>query len=515
MKTRKTLSLLVVLAMLISLVSFPAFADDDIFEIPLDKFRFTADNSYREFVVDNDAFAMQTLAAFGTYKYFVIKIDGDEAWGLIFNSGTTNWNQIVPSNVAGTDYWYTELASYGNHTGTWFNVVIGIESDVDLLGVWFADTLPPWGDDDDDDDCDGCCDDDDDDDDDDDATVIEYTDVANVRAVDMIDVNLVTEKGIFQGSGGRFRPFDTITGAEFLAVLSRLAESGVVNGNPWYEPFLEWGEEFGIVDADDVDIDAPLGRTDMALWFYRYIVADDAELAELKSAPAFTDIGGLDDETVEAIEALYTWGIIEGSTPGVVFGTAALERVRVANVVSRYLRALDGELEVGEDPIDDDPDDEPGDDDKYLINIDFRTEISIVPLPTDGTDREFELNDFSMTFWDWSVGTGRWTQEIGVGYVFTNFEWSNWGFVGMGLSLYGFEDGKTYGVEVGTSLTNGSFIADDLATGVTVGDGIVSGTVIFNTGEDRGENGFNIAHPGGGSAVAAMTVTYVKIWIVD
>jgi hypothetical protein len=49
----------------------------------------------------------------------------------------------------------------------------------------------------------------------------------------------------------------------------------------------------------------------------------------------------LSEEQRVAAEALFDWGIIRGSNPGVTFGTGgSSERVALANVLARFVRML-------------------------------------------------------------------------------------------------------------------------------------------------------------------------------
>jgi hypothetical protein len=79
----------------------------------------------------------------------------------------------------------------------------------------------------------------------------------------------------------------------------------------------------------------------MALWIYRYITISGIELPSVNGKPDYQDIAGLSEEQRIAAEALFDWGIIRGSNPGVTFGTGdSSERVALANVLARFVRML-------------------------------------------------------------------------------------------------------------------------------------------------------------------------------
>jgi hypothetical protein len=351
--------------------------------------------------------------------------------------------------------------------------------------------------------------------------VIEYDDVDTVRPVDLIDIEFVTEAGLFVGSGGKFMPFEIIKEAQFLAVLSRLAGEDLkaleADADKWYDPYVEWADEFGIVAADDVDPDADLARVKMALWFYTYIITADEAPDEIRDAPAFTDIDDLDDDEIEAIEALYMWGIIEGSNPGVTFGTASFERVRVANVVARYLRALDGDLGDidggdgedgnGEDGNGEDGNGEDGGEDgDYIINLNFKNGDTVpTSAPADATGAWLERwiwngDDFASVF--------PLVEDVGYRFVHTG----GWG-QGAGMSVKGIESGVTYGFEGKIILGGAVFQFMDEATDAPIAhtmdaDGVFSGT--FTATFEELAITFN--HNAGNVTVI---YEYFKLWIVD
>jgi hypothetical protein len=171
-----------------------------------------------------------------------------------------------------------------------------------------------------------------------------FTDIGALTGAGLADVRFTAARGIFVGKApDGFDPFARITQAEFLAVLSRLANAGIKDSatGSWFDTYVRWADGFGIVSAADVTPDAALERADMALWLYNLINAAGLRLAPVNTAaPGFTDIGGLGGEYADAIEALYKWGIIEGVRPGVEFGDRISERFHVSHIIARVLRNL-------------------------------------------------------------------------------------------------------------------------------------------------------------------------------
>jgi hypothetical protein len=116
----------------------------------------------------------------------------------------------------------------------------------------------------------------------------------------------------------------------------------VTDGAVWYQPYVDWARDYGIIGAGSFDADASMTREDMALWLYRYITISGITLPKTSTSPqAFTDISGLSAEQQTAVIAMYDWGIIRGSNPGVTFGAgSSSERVALANVLARFVRML-------------------------------------------------------------------------------------------------------------------------------------------------------------------------------
>jgi hypothetical protein len=168
-----------------------------------------------------------------------------------------------------------------------------------------------------------------------------FDDLANVSIEGLTNIEYVYEKGLMSGSGGNFMPFNYARNAQFLAILSRLAGAGVTDGAVWFQPYVDWAKEFGIIEAGEFNADADMAREDMALWMYRYITISGIELPSVNGKPDYQDIAGLSEEHRIAAEALFDWNIIRGSTPGEVFGAGASgERVALANVLARFVRML-------------------------------------------------------------------------------------------------------------------------------------------------------------------------------
>ncbi|MDR3169101.1 MAG: hypothetical protein LBU27_05050 [Candidatus Peribacteria bacterium] len=83
------------------------------------------------------------------------------------------------------------------------------------------------------------------------------------------------ERGIFQGNGAthEFMPYDSLTKAQVLAVLTRILEGKMSNetANPRRIEYYVKMKQIGITNVSNLDlIDLPLTREEMALLLYRF-----------------------------------------------------------------------------------------------------------------------------------------------------------------------------------------------------------------------------------------------------
>jgi hypothetical protein len=100
---------------------------------------------------------------------------------------------------------------------------------------------------------------------------------------------------------------------------------------------------FGNLTSGAFSPDAPIVRSDMALWFYNYLENSNTRYDRVRSW-AFSDISGLSSEYRTAILALAEAGIINGidAESGGRFGPdRTSERVEVAAIFERFIRAFD------------------------------------------------------------------------------------------------------------------------------------------------------------------------------
>lgn len=165
-------------------------------------------------------------------------------------------------------------------------------------------------------------------------------------------LDTAVDSGLINGHGnGRFAPDDDITGAEAVklaACIGQRLSDGVVsltNGSPWYESYMTYAVEHGIIDAelDQYAISAPVMRAELMDMICRAI--PEAQRKEINSIPD----GSIPDIFASSyyrdnIYTLYRMGIVTGSNErGACLPDECISRAEVAALVARV---VDGNLRV-------------------------------------------------------------------------------------------------------------------------------------------------------------------------
>ena len=158
-------------------------------------------------------------------------------------------------------------------------------------------------------------------------------------------INYVVSKGYFKGVGGnRFAPEQSITRADFVTVLGRMA--GIdqskfaknvfkdVNGG-YYAAYVNWANENGIVQGvghGKFDPKRPITREEMAVMMNKFLQVTDKKLSE-KESKAFTDDGTIAPWAKEAVRAMEKKGIVKGMEDGSFRPKSGFTRAQVAQVL--------------------------------------------------------------------------------------------------------------------------------------------------------------------------------------
>ena len=139
-----------------------------------------------------------------------------------------------------------------------------------------------------------------------------------------------------------FAPGGTLTVAQALVMADRVHElytTGQItleNGSPWYQPYVDYAVEHGLISADDFqDYNAEISRADMARLFARSL--PEAEFAPINEVK-FGNLPDVekDHPCAEEIYRLYNAGVLTGSDPiGTFKPDNTITRAETAAIISR------------------------------------------------------------------------------------------------------------------------------------------------------------------------------------
>lgn len=141
--------------------------------------------------------------------------------------------------------------------------------------------------------------------------------------------------------GGRYAPSESVTYAEFLAILGRVAlkdevlrqEDGAEGTEPWYSPYVRTAEELGLLrgTGQGDSILRPISRYEMAKIpgnCLRYLEVPCGKPAE----DSIRDLAGVPERYAEDVRLVYAGGLIRGYPDGCFHGDALMSRAEIAVV---------------------------------------------------------------------------------------------------------------------------------------------------------------------------------------
>lgn len=144
----------------------------------------------------------------------------------------------------------------------------------------------------------------------------QFNDVAdNFWAASVI--KLCYEYGFMYGDGPRFNPQGELTVAEAIVMADRIhqiyttGQSTLTNGDPWYQTYVDYAIDNGIVAAGDfTNYNAKITRAQMAYIFCNALPA--SALPEINTVTVLPDVN---DSTpyAQEIMTLYTAGVLTGN----------------------------------------------------------------------------------------------------------------------------------------------------------------------------------------------------------
>lgn len=165
-----------------------------------------------------------------------------------------------------------------------------------------------------------------------------YNDVADAYSLGLINGK----------SDTAFKPDGTLTIAETIKLAvccHQMLRDGAVtdlasSGGAWYDPYVSYAVENGIVTETYEDYNAPATRGQVAVLFSRTMISSGTDAPEVNPI-AF---GQLTDVDVNAwysgsVYRLYRWGILTGDGAGSVKPEAQVKRSEISAIVMRMIDA--------------------------------------------------------------------------------------------------------------------------------------------------------------------------------
>ena len=132
-------------------------------------------------------------------------------------------------------------------------------------------------------------------------------------------VTSAADKGWIKGIGDRlFAPENTISAAEWITLLSRVAGEDSADGNEWYARAAEWGTENKIINSSEwvFSADSPLLREQMADMIWKFASYLGLDMSTNGNLSAFSDADIISDYAKEAFSWAAEKGIIKGDENG-------------------------------------------------------------------------------------------------------------------------------------------------------------------------------------------------------
>ena len=164
-------------------------------------------------------------------------------------------------------------------------------------------------------------------------------------------VRYVYENGIMIGvSETDFAPTTPTSRAMMITVLYRIAGEPDASACPfadvpdgtWYTDSVAWAAENGIVSGIGNNLfapDAEMTREQMAVMLYNFCVHMNIELPDIKDTE-ITDADQVSSWAIEAVEAMYKAGILNGRGDGVFDPKGTATRAEVAQMLMNFMEAI-------------------------------------------------------------------------------------------------------------------------------------------------------------------------------
>ncbi|MBQ8524301.1 MAG: S-layer homology domain-containing protein [Clostridia bacterium] len=173
-------------------------------------------------------------------------------------------------------------------------------------------------------------------------------------------VATVYAEGIMEGkSEGVFAPFENMTRAQLVTILSRLANADTAGcadtltfkdtkKSAWYADAVGWSVTAGLVNGYDDNTfrpNAQVLRQELAVLFARFLTANSISLPNVENPVTFTDANKIPSWAAEGVEVMRLTGIVGGDNNGNFNPKKSANRAEIAVMLTRYLAALENAVD--------------------------------------------------------------------------------------------------------------------------------------------------------------------------
>ena len=177
------------------------------------------------------------------------------------------------------------------------------------------------------------------------------------------EIQRCCDQGIVNGySNGAFGPRNSVTGAHFAAMLTRmfypeeLAANSGLSGQGWYMPALTAASEAGLLDGTSrlesgqannwkSSASLPLNRYDMAQLLNNILVSKGVQSSsdeQNNARSAIKDFGNIPSKYRSAVLNCYALGVLTGMSNGTFSGSSTMNRAQACVVINRTVNHTGG-----------------------------------------------------------------------------------------------------------------------------------------------------------------------------
>ena len=169
------------------------------------------------------------------------------------------------------------------------------------------------------------------------------------------DILYTSQWGFFNGKAdGNFHPDDTLTRAEFVSILARIANAQVnrfqgteftdVNDDDWFAGAVAWASRRGIISGvgdDRFDPNGVVTREQMATLSYNFLKSMGIVYGSENGEVPYTDKDQISDWALTAVKGMYSSGIMTGREDNTFDPQATTSRAEAASIARRLYADLD------------------------------------------------------------------------------------------------------------------------------------------------------------------------------